>query len=55
MRATINENFLFNVRAGKVQAATVSDALREFYGQDTATKQKIINKIFLTNMSAGKN
>jgi len=38
-----------------VQAATVSDALREFYGKDKATKQKVINKIFLTNMSGSKN
>ena len=34
-----------------MQAATVQDALREFYGKDKATKQKVINKIFLTNMS----
>jgi len=44
-----------NIRSGK-SAATVQDALREFYGKDKATKQKVINKIFSTNLaSAGKN
>ena len=44
-----------NIRSAK-SAATVQDALREFYGKDKATKQKVINKIFSTNLaSAGKN
>ena len=51
-RTSINESFVTNIRAGKVQATKVQDALREFYGKDKATKEKVINKIFSSNLKS---
>ena len=35
-----------NVRSGKSQVTTVSDALKQFYGKAQEAKKSVINKIF---------
>jgi len=34
-----------NMKQG-INKVSVSDAVKEFYGKDTKTKQRVINKIF---------